>query len=251
MQLDNTAAIVTGGASGLGAATAVALVAKGAKVFALDLAASIENAPQTDGIEYIETDVTDGDQVRAAVAKASAGAPLRTVVNCAGIGPSTRILGRKGVHDLDLFALVIQINLIGTFNVLAVASEAISQTEPDEYGQRGVIINTASIAAYDGQIGQAAYASSKGGIVALTLPAARDLAQHGIRVNTIAPGIVETPMLATVSDEFRAGLAAGIPFPQRLARPDEYAQLAISIIEHDYLNGETIRMDGALRMAPR
>ncbi|MBK5217232.1 MAG: SDR family NAD(P)-dependent oxidoreductase [Propionibacteriales bacterium] len=251
MQLDNTAAIVTGGASGLGAATAVALVAKGAKVFALDLAASIENAPQTDGIEYIETDVTDGEQVRAAVAKASAGAPLRTVVNCAGIGPSTRILGRKGVHDLDLFALVIQINLIGTFNVLAVASEAISQTEPDEYGQRGVIINTASIAAYDGQIGQAAYASSKGGIVALTLPAARDLAQHGIRVNTIAPGIVETPMLATVSDEFRAGLAAGIPFPQRLARPDEYAQLAISIIEHDYLNGETIRMDGALRMAPR
>jgi len=251
MQLDNTAAIVTGGASGLGAATAAALVKNGAKVFVLDLAASIENAPQTDGIEYIETDVTDGEQVRAAVSTASAGAPLRTVINCAGIGPSTRILGRKGVHDLDLFALVIQINLIGTFNVLAVASEAISKTEPDEYGQRGVIINTASIAAYDGQIGQAAYASSKGGIVALTLPAARDLAQHGIRVNTIAPGIVETPMLATVSDEFRAGLAAGIPFPQRLARPDEYAQLAISIIEHDYLNGETIRMDGALRMAPR
>lgn len=251
MQLDNTAAIVTGGASGLGAATAAALVKNGAKVFVLDLAASIGKAPQADGIEYIETDVTDGDQVRAAVAKASAGAPLRTVINCAGIGPSTRILGRKGVHDLGLYAKVIQINLIGTFNVLAVASEAISQTEPDEYGQRGVIINTASIAAYDGQIGQAAYASSKGGIVALTLPAARDLAQHGIRVNTIAPGIVETPMLATVSDEFRAGLAAGIPFPQRLARPDEYAQLAISIIEHDYLNGETIRMDGALRMAPR
>lgn len=251
MQLDNTAAIVTGGASGLGAATAAALVENGAKVFVLDLAASIGKAPQADGIEYIETDVTDGDQVRAAVAKASAGAPLRTVINCAGIGPSTRILGRKGVHDLGLYAKVIQINLIGTFNVLAVASEAISQTEPDEYGQRGVIINTASIAAYDGQIGQAAYASSKGGIVALTLPAARDLAQHGIRVNTIAPGIVETPMLATVSDEFRAGLAAGIPFPQRLARPDEYAQLAISIIEHDYLNGETIRMDGALRMAPR
>ena len=251
MQLDNTAAIVTGGASGLGAATAAALVKNGAKVFVLDLAASIGKAPQADGIEYIETDVTDGDQVRAAVAKASAGAPLRTVINCAGIGPSTRILGRKGVHDLGLYAKVIQINLIGTFNVLAVASEAISQTEPDEYGQRGVIINTASIAAYDGQIGQAAYASSKGGIVALTLPAARDLAQHGIRVNTIAPGIVESPMLATVSDEFRAGLAAGIPFPQRLARPDEYAQLAISIIEHDYLNGETIRMDGALRMAPR
>ncbi len=252
MQLDNTAAIVTGGASGLGAATAAALAARGASVFALDLAPSIEKAEEIDGITYIEADVTDGAQVRAAVAQtAGSGAPLRTVVNCAGIGPSARIIGRKGVHDLDLFAKVVQINLIGTFNVLAVAAEAISQTEADGDGQRGVIINTASIAAYDGQVGQAAYASSKAGIVGLTLPAARDLAQHGIRVNTIAPGIVETPMLATVSDEFRAGLAAGVPFPQRLARPGEYAQLALSIIDHDYLNGETIRMDGALRMAPR
>ncbi len=252
MQLNNTAAIVTGGASGLGAATAAALATHGASVFALDLAPSIEKAPQIDGITYIATDVTDGAQVRAAVAQAAGSdAPLRTVVNCAGIGPSARIIGRKGIHDLDLFAKVVQINLLGTFNVLAVAAEPISQTEADADGQRGVIINTASIAAYDGQVGQAAYASSKGGIVGLTLPAARDLAQHGIRVNTIAPGIVETPMLATVSDEFRAGLAAGVPFPQRLARPDEYAQLALSIIAHDYLNGETIRMDGALRMAPR
>jgi len=251
MQLDNTAAIVTGGASGLGAATAKALADKGVAVFALDLAASIANADQVDGVEYVETDVTNPDQVRAAVTQAAADRPLRTVVNCAGIGPSMRILGKKGVHDLDTYAKVISINLVGTFNVLAVASEAIAATEADENGQRGVIINTASIAAYDGQVGQAAYSSSKGGIVGLTLPAARDLAQYGIRVCTIAPGIVETPMLATVSDEFRAGLAAGIPFPPRLARPEEYAQLALAIIDHDYLNGETIRMDGALRMAPR
>lgn len=251
MQVADTAAIVTGGASGLGAATAEALAAWGAKVFALDLAGSIEKAAEVDGVEYVETDVTDGDQVRAAVARASSGAPLRTVVNCAGIGPSTRILGKKGIHDLDLFAKVVQINLCGSFNVLAVSSEAIAATEPGEDGQRGVIVNTASIAAYDGQVGQAAYASSKGGIVGLTLPAARDLAQYGIRVCTIAPGIVDTPMLATVSDEFRAGLAAGVPFPQRLCRPDEYAKLVTMIVEHDYLNGETIRMDGALRMAPR
>ncbi|MEV6318147.1 SDR family NAD(P)-dependent oxidoreductase [Streptomyces sp. NPDC051776] len=252
MQLDNTAAIVTGGASGLGGATAQALAKQGVAVFVLDLPASIENAPEVDHVTYIGTDVTDGEQVRAAVeTAASSGVPLRTAVNCAGIGPSMRILGKKGVHDLDFYAKVVQVNLIGSFNVLALASEAIAQTEADEQGQRGVIINTASIAAFDGQVGQAAYASSKGGIVGLTLPAARDLAQYGIRVCTIAPGIVETPMLATVSEEFRAGLAAGIPFPQRLGRPEEYAQLAMSIIAHDYLNGETIRMDGALRMAPR
>jgi NAD(P)-dependent dehydrogenase (short-subunit alcohol dehydrogenase family) len=145
----------------------------------------------------------------------------------------------------------VKVNLIGSFNVLALAAEAIAQTEPDGQGQRGVIVNTASIAAYDGQIGQAAYASSKAGIAGLTLPAARDLAQYGIRVCTIAPGVVETPMLATVSEEFREGLAAGIPFPKRLARPEEYAQLALAIIDHDYLNGEVIRMDGALRMGPR
>jgi len=252
MQLDKTAAIVTGGASGLGAATAAALVRHGASVFALDLPASIEAVDAVDGVTYLPCDVTVPDQVRSAVAAAAgSGLPLRTVVNCAGIGPSMRIVGKKGVHDLDLYAKVIQINLIGSFNVLAVAAEAIAATDGDEFGQRGVIINTASIAAYDGQVGQAAYSSSKGGIVGLTLPAARDLAQYGIRVCTIAPGIVETPMLATVSDEFRAGLAAGIPFPQRLARADEYAQLALAIIDHDYLNGEVIRMDGALRMAPR
>ena len=253
MQTQQTSAIVTGGASGLGAATAAALAAQGAHVFALDLAQSIEEAAKVDGVTYVETNVTDEEQVRAAVAQAGAdpAVPLRIVVNCAGIGPSARILGKKGVHDLSLYRKVIEINLVGSFTVLAVASEAIAQTEPDADGQRGVILNTASIAAYDGQVGQAAYASSKGAIVGLTLPAARDLAQYGIRVCTIAPGIVETPMLATVSDEFRAGLAEGVPFPQRLARPDEYAKLALAIIDHDYLNGETIRMDGALRMAPR
>jgi NAD(P)-dependent dehydrogenase (short-subunit alcohol dehydrogenase family) len=252
MKIDNTAAIVTGGASGLGAATTAALAKNGAKVFAFDLPASIEGAPSVEGVEYVAVDVTDEEQVRAGVAQAAAsGVPLRTVVNCAGIGPSMRILGKKGVHDLAFYAKVVQVNLVGTFNVLALASEEIAKTEGDEFNQRGVIVNTASIAAYDGQVGQAAYASSKGGIVGLTLPAARDLAQYGIRVCTIAPGIVETPMLATVNDEFRAALAAGVPFPQRLGRPDEYAQLALAIIEHDYLNGEVIRMDGALRMAPR
>ncbi len=249
MLLDNTSAIVTGGASGLGAATAQALAAKGAAVFALDL--NVDDAPAVDGVTYVATDVTDPAQVQAAVDQAAAAAPLRTVVNCAGIGPSMRILGKKGPHDLELFATVVKVNLIGTFNVMALAAEKIAATEPDADGQRGVIVNTASIAAYDGQVGQAAYSSSKGGIVGLNLPAARDLAQYGIRVNTIAPGIVETPMLATVSEEFRAGLAAGVPFPQRLARPQEYAKLALAIIDHDYLNGEIIRMDGALRMAPR
>ena len=250
MQLDNTAAVVTGGASGLGSATARALAGRGVQVFALDL--KVDEAPEIEGVTYVATDVTEPAQVQDAVDQAAAGdAPLRTVVNCAGIGPSMRILGKRGVHDLDAYATVVKVNLIGSFNVLALAAEKIAATEPLADGQRGVVVNTASIAAYDGQVGQAAYSSSKGGIVGLTLPAARDLAQHGIRVNTIAPGIVETPMLATVSEEFRAGLAAGVPFPQRLGRPEEYAQLALAIIDHDYLNGEVIRMDGALRMAPR
>jgi NAD(P)-dependent dehydrogenase (short-subunit alcohol dehydrogenase family) len=221
-------------------------------VFGLDLPKAIESAPAVEGLTYVGTDVTDGEQVQAAVdAAVASGRPLRTVVNCAGIGPSTRILGRKGSHDLGLFATVLSVNLGGTFNVMTLAAAAIAATEPQEDGQRGVVVNTASIAAFDGQIGQAAYAASKAGVVGLTLPAARDLASQGIRVCTIAPGIVDTPMLATVSEDFRAGLAAGVPFPQRLARPQEYARLVAMIVEHDYLNGETIRMDGALRMAPR
>jgi NAD(P)-dependent dehydrogenase (short-subunit alcohol dehydrogenase family) len=251
MLLDNTSAIVTGGASGLGAATARALAGKGARVIALDLPAGIDGAEPIDNVQYVATDVTEPEQVAAAVSRASEAGPLRTVVNCAGIGPSARIFGKKGVHDLDLYATVIKVNLIGSFNVLALAAEQIAATDPDQDGQRGVIVNTASIAAYDGQVGQAAYSSSKGGIVGLTLPAARDLAQYGIRVMTIAPGIIMTPMLMTVSEEFRAGLAAGVPFPKRLGDPSEYAKLVLSIVDNDYLNGEVIRLDGSLRMAPR
>ena len=252
MRLRGTSAIVTGAASGLGAAAAAELAAAGASVFGLDLPEAVESAPGVDGLTYVATDVTNGGQVQSAVdAAVASGRPLRTVVNCAGIGPSTRIVGRKGPHDLGLFASVLSVNLGGTFNVMTLAAAAIAATEPQDDGQRGVVVNTASIAAFDGQIGQAAYAASKAGVVGLTLPAARDLASHGIRVCTIAPGIVDTPMLATVSEDFRAGLAAGVPFPQRLARPQEYARLVAMIIEHDYLNGETIRMDGALRMTPR
>jgi NAD(P)-dependent dehydrogenase (short-subunit alcohol dehydrogenase family) len=253
MQIQDTAALVTGGASGLGAATAAALAEAGATVFALDLAAGIEKAGQAPaGIEYVETDVTDPASVQAAVDRAvGSGRPLRTVVNCAGVGTAGRILSRGGHHDLDLYAKVVQINLIGSFNVLALAAEQIAKTEADEQGQRGVIINTASVAAFEGQIGQVAYASSKGGIVGMNLPAARDLAQYGIRVNTIAPGIIETPMLAGVEEKFRQALAEGVPFPKRLGRPDEYARLVLMLVEHDYINGEVIRLDGALRMAPR
>ncbi|MDP5225709.1 MULTISPECIES: SDR family NAD(P)-dependent oxidoreductase [Arthrobacter] len=256
MELSSTAALVTGGASGLGAATAAALAARGATVYALDLPSQIEavvssGATVPEGVTFIPGDVTDAAQVRAAVEQAASAVPLRTVVNCAGIAPSRRILGRQGPHDTELFARVVSINLVGTFTVMALAAEAIAATEADDAGQRGVVVNTASVAAFEGQIGQVAYAASKGGVVGMTLPAARDLARHGIRVCTIAPGIVDTPLLATVSDEYRAGLAASVPFPQRLCRPDEYARMVTMIVEHDYLNGETIRMDGALRMAPQ
>ena len=206
----------------------------------------------TNGVQYVSADVTDEDQVRAAVATAADVAPLRTVVNCAGIGTSARVVGKNGVHDLALFERVVRINLVGTFTVLALAAEVMTAQDPvDEAGQRGVIINTASVAAFEGQIGQAAYAASKGGVHSMTIAAARDLSSRGVRVMTIAPGIVDTPMLGRVSEEFRSALAESVPFPHRLARPDEYAQLAGMIVEHDYLNGETIRMDGALRMAPR
>jgi NAD(P)-dependent dehydrogenase (short-subunit alcohol dehydrogenase family) len=251
MQVSGIAAVVTGGASGLGGATARALAGAGAQVFALDLPGAIEKADAVDGVTYVPADVTSPEQVQAAVDAAGSAAPLRVAVNCAGVGTASRILSKKGVHDLDLYRKVIEVNLIGTFNVLRLAADAIAKTDADENGQRGVVINTASIAAFDGQVGQAAYSSSKGGVVGLTLPAARDLATSGIRVVTIAPGIIDTPMLAGVSDEFRAALAEGVPFPKRLGLPAEYAKLALSIIDQDYLNGEVIRLDGALRMAPR
>lgn len=253
MQIEGNAAIVTGGASGLGAATAAHLASTGARVFAFDLASSIEQTHRVPRVEYFAVDVTDADAVGAAVASAaSTENPLRIVVNCAGIGTADRILAKDGsANGLRAFARVVHVNLIGTYHVLALAAEQIAKTPELEFGARGVIINTASVAAFEGQIGQAGYAASKGGVVGLNLPAARDLAQHGIRVNTIAPGIVETPMLAGVSDDFAKTLAAGVPFPHRLGRPEEYAQLAAFIVEHDYINGEVVRMDGALRMAPR
>jgi NAD(P)-dependent dehydrogenase (short-subunit alcohol dehydrogenase family) len=252
VEIQDTSAIVTGGASGLGAATAARLAADGARVFAFDLPTAIANAPTVDGVTFVGVDVADAEQVRTAVASAAGAGPLRTVVNCAGVAPGSRILNKDGSPgDLGLYAKVVSINLIGTYNVLALAAEQMAKTPELEHGSRGVIINTASIAAFEGQIGQAAYASSKGGVVGLGLPAARDLAQYGVRVCTVAPGIVETPMLAGVNEEFQKTLAAGVPFPKRLARPDEFARLARFVVEHDYLNGEVIRMDGALRMAPR
>lgn len=252
MDISNTSALVTGAASGLGAATAALLAACGMRVTGLDLPASIEKAPPVEGVSYVAADVTDPGQVRAAVATAAESGPLRVVVNCAGIAPSARILGRKGPHNLGLFETVVRVNLVGTFTVMTLAAEVMAATEPiDIQGQRGLIVNTASVAAFEGQVGQAAYAASKGGVHSLTITAARDLASSGIRVNTIAPGILETPMLATVSEDYRAGLAEGVPFPARLGQPEEFARLVESFLDNDYLNGTTVRLDGALRMAPR
>lgn len=253
MELHGVAALVIGAASGLGAATAAALADRGTTVFGFDLPQAIDQAQTRERVTLFEAVVTNSDDVAAALSTiAKRIAPLRVVVNCAGIVPSSRILNRNGTHDLGLFAKIVQVNLLGTFNVLRLAAEVMATNEPvDEHNQRGVIINTASVAAFEGQIGQVVYSASKGGVYAMTIPAARDLAQFGIRVNTIAPGIVDAPMLATVSEEFRAGLSESVPFPKRLATAAEYAQLAIMITEQDYLNGETIRLDGALRMAPR
>ncbi|NUS42470.1 MAG: SDR family oxidoreductase [Mycobacteriaceae bacterium] len=257
MEIKGAAAIVTGAASGLGAATAKRLAAAGASVFGLDLLQSIEKAGESgassDGVSLLPTDVTSEKDVQAAIAAVTeSGVPLRVVVNCAGVGWAGRILSKNGPHDLELFRTVLNVNLLGTFNVMRLAADSIAKTEPvDDAGQRGVVINTASVAAFEGQVGQIAYTASKAGVHGMTICAARDLSQFGIRVNTIAPGTIDTPMLAGVTPEFRKTLEQGIPFPQRLGRPDEYAQLAQMIVEHDYLNGETIRMDGALRMAPR
>jgi NAD(P)-dependent dehydrogenase (short-subunit alcohol dehydrogenase family) len=249
MDIDGVNALVAGGASGLGAATARELNAAGANVTIADLdeqrgAALAEEL----GAAFVKADVTDPAQVEAAVEAAGA---LRISVCCAGIGWAEKVAGRRGPHAYEPFETVIRVNLIGTFNVLRLATAAMLANEPDAGGERGVCVNTASIAAYDGQIGQLAYSASKGGIVGMTLPAARDLAQSGIRVCAIAPGLFDTPLLAGLPEEARTSLGASVPFPARLGHPDEYAALARHIVENSMLNGEVIRLDGALRMAPR
>jgi NAD(P)-dependent dehydrogenase (short-subunit alcohol dehydrogenase family) len=252
MQLKEIAVLITGGGSGLGAATARAMAAKGAKVAVLDQ--SKENAEkvasEVKGVALV-ADVTDEEQVKAAIAKAEAAHGIaRVLVNCAGIGGSRRIVGKDGVYPLAQFARIINVNLIGTFNVLRLFAERLL-TEAPVGEERGVIINTASVAAYEGQIGQIAYSASKGGVVGLTLPAARDLAQHKVRVNTIAPGLFFTPLLMGLSEEARNSLGAQVPHPARLGDASEYGNLAVHIVENAMLNGETIRLDGAIRMAPR
>jgi NAD(P)-dependent dehydrogenase (short-subunit alcohol dehydrogenase family) len=253
MQIEGSGALVVGGASGLGEATVRALHARGALVTIADVNAEKGAALSSElGLEFLACDVRDEDQVQAAVAKAAAtDGGLRIAICCAGTGWAQKIAGSKGPHPLLPFETIISINLIGTFNVLRFSAAAMIANDAGEDGERGVCVNTASIAAYDGQVGQVAYSASKGGVVGMTLPTARDLAQYGIRVNTIAPGLFDTPLLAALPEEARKALGAGIPFPQRLGLPAEYAQLACQIVENRMLNGETIRLDGALRMPPR
>jgi NAD(P)-dependent dehydrogenase (short-subunit alcohol dehydrogenase family) len=253
MQIKGHAAIITGGGSGLGAATARALQVLGAKVALLDIneAAAKTLAAELGGVA-IRCDVADAASGEAAVAAARAAqGPARILVNCAGIGVASRIVGRDGPQPLAEYKRVIDINLVGSFNMMRLAAADMMNLEPLEDGERGVIISTASVAAYEGQIGQAAYSSSKGGIVALTLPAAREFARSGIRVNAIAPGIFRTPMMAGLPQAAQDSLAAAIPFPARLGKPEEYARLALEIIGNVMINGECIRLDGAIRMAPR
>jgi len=253
MDIKGHAAIVTGGGSGLGAATAKMLADAGAKVALLDVNMDAANAhAKAIGGIALQCDVSDAASAEAAIKEANAkNGVARILINCAGIGKAGRIVGREGPMPLGNFEQVIKINLIGSFNTLRLFAADLSKAEPLEAGERGIAINTASVAAYDGQIGQASYSSSKGGIVALTLPAARELAQFGIRVCAIAPGIFLTPMLMGLSEEVRGSLAAAVPFPHLLGKPEEYASLARQMIENRYLNGEVVRLDGALRMAPK
>jgi NAD(P)-dependent dehydrogenase (short-subunit alcohol dehydrogenase family) len=253
MQIEGSSALVVGGASGLGEATARRLHEQGAVVTVADVNAERGAALASElGVRFVACDVREETQVQAAVEPAAqAEGGLRIAICCAGTGWAQKLAGSKGPHPLMPFETIIQINLIGTFNVLRFAASAMIATEPLEDGERGVCVNTASIAAFDGQIGQIAYSASKGGVVGMTLPAARDLARHGIRVNTIAPGLFDTPLLAALPEEARQKLAAGVPFPKRLGAPPEYAQLACQIVENRMLNGEVIRLDGTLRMPPR
>jgi NAD(P)-dependent dehydrogenase (short-subunit alcohol dehydrogenase family) len=247
------AALVTGGGSGLGRATAAKLAALGAKVAIVDIniEAAQEVAAKIGGIA-IACDVVDAEQTAAAMAQArDTIGPARILINCAGIAPARRVVGRDGPMPLEDFARVINVNLIGTFNAIRLAARAMSTLDPLDDGERGVIVSTASVAAYDGQIGQAAYAASKGGVVSMMLPIARELSQFGIRLCAIAPGIFNTPMVSGMPEEVQQSLAASIPFPKALGRPEQYADLALHIIENHYLNGEVIRLDGAVRLAPR
>jgi NAD(P)-dependent dehydrogenase (short-subunit alcohol dehydrogenase family) len=253
MDISGHAAVVTGGASGLGAATAAELARAGAEVACLDvnLDGARAVADKIGGIA-VQCDVADAGQAASALAQArSKHGAARILINCAGVGPAKRIVGRDGPMPLADFERVININLIGTFNMMRLVAADMQGLSPLADGERGVIISTASVAAFEGQVGQAAYSASKGGVAALTLPAAREFAQFGIRVNAIAPGIFHTPMLMALSDEVQQSLAAAVPFPKQLGRPDQFAFLACHIIENSYLNGEVIRLDGALRLAPR
>jgi NAD(P)-dependent dehydrogenase (short-subunit alcohol dehydrogenase family) len=253
MRIEGSGALVVGGASGLGEATARRLADAGAQVTVADVNVERGQAVADElGARFATCDVREEEQVQAAVqAAAEADGGLRISVCCAGTGWAQKVAGSKGPHPLLPFETIVRINLVGTFNVLRLAATAMLRTEPLEDGERGVCLNTASIAAYDGQIGQVAYAASKGGVVGLTLPAARDLAQSGIRVVTIAPGLFDTPLLAALPEEARTALGRSVPYPPRLGLPEEYAELAAHVVENRMLNGETIRLDGALRMAPR
>ena len=250
MEVKDVAAVVTGGASGLGLATAKALIGNGAHVVVLDLRGKEIVDELGDRATFAEADVTDEAAVSAALDTAESLGPVRVVVNCAGTGNAIKTLGRVGPFPLDLFRKIVEINLVGTFNVIRLGAERIARTEPvgDE---RGVIVNTASVAAFDGQIGQAAYSASKGGVVGMTLPIARDLASKLIRVVTIAPGLFDTPLLASLPEDARKSLGAQVPHPARLGNPDEYGSLAAHIVSNPMLNGEIIRLDGAIRMGPR
>jgi len=253
MKLTGSVALVTGGASGLGAATVRRLVAGGARAVIVDRDEGRGKALAEElGQVFAKADVTNPAEVEAAIAQAESLGPLRVVVSCAGVGWAARTLDRTGKpHDLELFKTVIGVNLVGTFNVLRLGAAAIAKTPALDHGERGVIVNTASVAAFDGQIGQIAYAASKAGVAGMTLPAARDLAPAGIRVLTIAPGLFDTPMLGALPEDKRAALASDVVFPKRLGSPDEYGALVVAIAENGYLNGETIRLDGSLRMPPK
>ncbi|WP_455289423.1 SDR family NAD(P)-dependent oxidoreductase [Cupriavidus necator] len=252
MQIQDSVFVVTGAGSGLGAATATALAEKGAKVVIVDLDSNTgqEVARKTGGV-FVMANVTDEDSIREMFDFAAALGPLRGLVNCAGVAPAEKVIGKNGVHALASFSRTLQINVAGTFNVLRLGAALMAEQQPSVDGERGVIVNTASVAAFDGQVGQSAYAASKGAVVAMTLPLARELARFGVRVVTIAPGIMATPMLLAMPDEVQKSLGASVPFPQRMGRPQEFADLVQHVIGNPYLNGEVIRLDGAIRMAAK